>query len=66
MIGKRQGDEMTDVAYKCTFSLRQWNLSVTTTSIIKFITCVYPVMFFNVDWRYQITLQVCNVPDDFL
>ena len=30
----------------------QWNLSVTTTFMIKFITCD----LFNEDWRYQLTL----------
>ena len=34
----------------------QWNLSVTTTSLMKYITDDYSVMCFNEDWRYQFTL----------
>ena len=34
----------------------QWNLSVTTTSIIKFITCdLFSNVFKYDDWRYQFT-----------
>ena len=39
-----------------TRSIIQWNLSVTTTSIIKSITCDLFSNVFNGDWRYQFTL----------
>ena len=40
----------------------QWNLSVTTTFIIKYVTCdLFSNVCFNEDWRYQFTLasNVC-------
>ena len=35
------------------FNILQWNLSLTITSVIKFITCD---LFSNENWRYQFTL----------
>ena len=39
----------------------QWNLPVTTTSIINSLPVIYSVMCFNEDWRYEFTLakNVC-------
>ena len=49
--------------YTVTWSplLLQWNMSVTTTSKINFITCDLFSNVFNEDWRYQFTLanNVC-------
>ena len=50
--------------WPCLIRVIQWNLSVTTTSIIKFITCDLFNNVFNEDWRYQFTLanNVCSWP----
>ena len=36
--------------------LVQWNLSVTTTSMMKFIICDLLIMCFDGDWRYQFSV----------
>ena len=52
LIGRVKGCETSNAMYKL-----QWNLSVTTTSIMKFITCE---LFSNVfNWIFKVSIYCC-------
>ena len=53
--GPRQAVNIMAIEYGSAKQL-QWNLSVTTTSILKSISSDLFSNMFNEDWRYQLTL----------